>query len=497
MTRKLMTLVLVSSSLTGCGTLTAQKFNNPFLQPEAPLVSARTTPPEPEASGRFTDRVVAEARAREGGAVAGGTTLDAYGRPVGGAKQVAAVSAARTQEALAPAVESEDLDASGKVEPAAGPVVGAKVPSAGAYPALKSTATTAEATHTVQPGETIYAIARKYNTKPDALLAVNNLKSSADIEEGMVLTIPSGEARLDYAADAHMRDVLKFTTQGEQVEPAAGQVLKPRADVLPAVHEAVAAAKAETAQSETAKTVTHTVAAGETVYRIGKQYGTSVLDILTANNLAKPEELQAGMKLVIPVSGEGTAVAEAAPEAAPQAAPAPAAVDKVMAAAEVKDTAPVIDNKAAAKDKALAKLSTVERGHVDKLAAAAKGFAWPVRGGEVVKSFGQEANGVTHTGINIVVPENTPVLATETGQVIYAGGGLKTYGNLVLIRHNNGLVSAYAHNAKLLVAKGERVQKGQVVALSGASGNVDKPQLHFEIRRNARAVNPMSVLASR
>jgi len=141
----------------------------------------------------------------------------------------------------------------------------------------------------------------------------------------------------------------------------------------------------------------------------------------------------------------------------------------------------------------MAKLAEQKRGKVDEQAARAKGLVWPVKG-EIVRKFGDDGNGVALTGINIAVPEGTPVLAAEGGKVLYADNGLKVYGNLVLVQHPNGMVSAYAHNSYLLVKKGEKVRKGQVLALSGASGNVEKPQLHFELRQHASAVDPLNVL---
>ncbi len=122
---------------------------------------------------------------------------------------------------------------------------------------------------------------------------------------------------------------------------------------------------------------------------------------------------------------------------------------------------------------------------------SAGNFRWPARG-RVIAGFG--ANG-GNEGINIAVPEGTPVKAAEAGTVTYAGSEVKGYGNLVLIRHDNGFVSAYAHNGSLNVKRGEQVKRGQVIATSGQTGNVTSPQLHFEIRKGATPVDPMKHLA--
>jgi murein DD-endopeptidase MepM/ murein hydrolase activator NlpD len=126
----------------------------------------------------------------------------------------------------------------------------------------------------------------------------------------------------------------------------------------------------------------------------------------------------------------------------------------------------------------------------EQTASVSGDFRWPARG-RVIAGFG--ANG-GNEGINIAVPEGTPVKAAEAGTVTYAGSEVKGYGNLVLIKHENGFVSAYAHNGSLNVKRGEQVKRGQVIATSGQTGNVTSPQLHFEIRKGAQPVDPMKHL---
>ncbi|MGL5361331.1 MAG: peptidoglycan DD-metalloendopeptidase family protein [Bosea sp. (in: a-proteobacteria)] len=119
-------------------------------------------------------------------------------------------------------------------------------------------------------------------------------------------------------------------------------------------------------------------------------------------------------------------------------------------------------------------------------------FRWPARG-RVISGFSGKGG---NEGINIAVPEGTPVKAAEGGTVAYAGNELKGYGNLVLIRHPNGYVSAYAHNGALSVKRGDAVKRGQVVATSGQSGNVASPQLHFELRKGSTPVDPSPYLSN-
>ncbi|MCD0421591.1 M23 family metallopeptidase [Rubrivivax sp. JA1024] len=120
-------------------------------------------------------------------------------------------------------------------------------------------------------------------------------------------------------------------------------------------------------------------------------------------------------------------------------------------------------------------------------------FRWPARG-RVIAAYGAKTNGKSNDGINLAVPEGTPVKAAEDGVVAYAGNELKGYGNLVLIRHSNGYVSAYAHASELMVKRGETIKRGQVIAKSGQSGEVPSPQLHFEIRKGSTPVDPLKFL---
>jgi murein DD-endopeptidase MepM/ murein hydrolase activator NlpD len=127
-------------------------------------------------------------------------------------------------------------------------------------------------------------------------------------------------------------------------------------------------------------------------------------------------------------------------------------------------------------------------------AGAIPSFRWPVRG-RIIAGFGQRPNGTENDGINLAVPEGTPIKAADNGVVAYAGNELKGYGNLVLIRHSDGFVSAYANASQLLVKRGDSVKRGQVIARAGQTGNVNSPQLHFEIRKGSTPVDPTKYLS--
>jgi murein DD-endopeptidase MepM/ murein hydrolase activator NlpD len=121
-------------------------------------------------------------------------------------------------------------------------------------------------------------------------------------------------------------------------------------------------------------------------------------------------------------------------------------------------------------------------------------FRWPVHG-RVISAFGSRTNSGENDGINLAVPVGTPVKAAEDGVVAYAGNELKGYGNLVLVRHSNGYVSAYANASELLVKRGDSVKRGQSIARAGQTGNVSSPQLHFEIRKGSTPVDPSKYLS--
>ena len=125
----------------------------------------------------------------------------------------------------------------------------------------------------------------------------------------------------------------------------------------------------------------------------------------------------------------------------------------------------------------------------------ATAFAWPLNG-PIVADYGTTVSGERNVGINIAVPFGTPIHAAAAGQISYAGNELRGYGNLVLIKHDNGYVTAYAHAERIVVNRGDYVQKGQIIGYAGQTGDVTSPQLHFEIRNGVAPVNPHTLLAS-
>ena len=242
---------------------------------------------------------------------------------------------------------------------------------------------------------------------------------------------------------------------------------------------------------------THLVQSGDTAWNIAHRYGISVDQLAAANGGSTTVKL--GQRIAIPGGNapQGVQVASLNPQEV--AAPAPAApMPEVPAAAATQTPAPLAAAQQPAAEQQIA--LAPQTGDAGALAPAAaqpaaanNGFRWPVRG-RVISGFGKKASGERNEGINLAVPEGTSVKAAEDGTVIYAGNELKSYGNLVLIRHDNGWVSAYAHNSVLQVKRGDTVGRGQTIALSGMSGGVTTPQVHFELRKDATPVDPLQHL---
>ena len=252
----------------------------------------------------------------------------------------------------------------------------------------------------------------------------------------------------------------------------------------------------------------HLVQSGDTMYNIARRYGVSVDALIAANGGSSVARL--GQRVVIPGGGSGSPasassqLASLSPQSVPAPSPAaPMPAIPAAAAAPLGQSEPTAIAAPAAPAPAAQQVALAPQPTVAPAAAPAapqpsatgpSGFRWPVRG-RVITGFGKKADGERNDGINLAVPEGTEVKAAEDGTVIYAGNELKSYGNLVLIRHKDGWVSAYAHNSELKVKKGQQVKRGQVVSLSGMTGGVTTPQVHFELRKDATPVDPLKHLA--
>ena len=247
---------------------------------------------------------------------------------------------------------------------------------------------------------------------------------------------------------------------------------------------------------------THTIASGESLYTIARRYEVTTQALVQANGLSSPDKIVVGQKVIIP--GRPDLLATKAPAATQVASIAPAQAQQTLpqaanalqaAPSALQGTTPVAPAiKAPVQQAAPAQAAPAQVASVPAAEPAMSGsdkFRWPASG-RVLVDFASSKG----TGINIEVPEGSTVKAAENGTVIYVGSGVEGYGNLVLIRHPNGYVSAYAHLQSMSVSKGAVVGRGDAIGAAGMTGSVTKPQLHFELRKGATPVDPVPLLAS-
>jgi murein DD-endopeptidase MepM/ murein hydrolase activator NlpD len=298
----------------------------------------------------------------------------------------------------------------------------------------------------VGTSDTLDTLAHRYHVSPAAILQANGYKGPRALSPGQQLIVPRQAAVA--AAPA-----------------LAAPATRPIASAAPSVH-----------------VVNH----GDTLLRIARRNHVPVAELAKANSLDPQGKLKLGTKLTVPAAKTAAA--------APAAQPAVAAAQPVtpqatkMAAGGPQQSARLAQATPTPADSSIE--SVVK---APEATGALPTFRWPVRG-KVITSYGAKTNGKANDGINLAVPEGTPVKAAEDGVVAYSGNELKGYGNLVLVRHSNGYVTAYAHASELLVKRGDTIKRGQIIAKSGQSGEVGSPQLHFEIRKGSSPVDPLQFL---
>ncbi|MBR1143863.1 peptidoglycan DD-metalloendopeptidase family protein [Bradyrhizobium sp. AUGA SZCCT0431] len=331
-------------------------------------------------------------------------------------------------------------------------------------PKLETTATVAPRSVAAAPAhggttiivgtsDTLDILAKRYNVSPAAILQANGYKGPRALSPGQQLIIP------------------------RQAVAAA-----PAPAVAPPASKPVAAVAGPSS--------VHVVNRGDTLMSIARRNNLPVADLAKANNLDTSAKLSLGMKLTVP--GAKIAAAPAAQPVAPvqQVAAVAAPAAKPGTPAAQPQSARLAQSTVNVEEKPVAEAPAVKS---SEATGALPTFRWPVRG-KVITTYGAKTNGKANDGINLAVPEGTPVKAAEDGVVAYSGNELKGYGNLILVRHSNGYVTAYAHASELMVKRGDTIKRGQIIAKSGQSGEVGSPQLHFEIRKGSSPVDPLQFL---
>ena len=313
------------------------------------------------------------------------------------------------------------------------------------------------ATVTVGAGMTLYGIAAANHLTVQQLAEANRLKAPYSVSQGQVLRIPGARtANLPTAVEPVLKAKPVSITEEEQT-------IAP----MPKSSKAGGAV---------------TVASGDTLYSIGRKYGVAPFAIADLNGLPHNKPLTLGQSLKIPKGGrlvvaqDNDTITDTSND------------NEAVADSTIKKPAPL----ALPKDQPQEQMAQAD---APSDAVAALALRWPLKG-KVISGFGAKPNGLKNEGINIAVPEGTNIQAAEGGVVAYAGNELKGYGNLVLVRHPGGYVTAYAHASQLLVKRGDIVKRGAIIAKAGQTGAVQSPQLHFEVRKGATALDPNKFLTS-
>ncbi len=321
----------------------------------------------------------------------------------------------------------------------------------------------------VRSGDSVKSLSRRYGVPENAIVAVNGIEDPAQVRPGQTIIIPT----YVYADN---------TRTGRSVPSPAkpAQLPRIRSD------EDIVTGSVRPAEVATI---------GAPLPEHKPHYQPSFAEVRNAAVVsdATPIRISASPKSK-PASGRATSGTPRRVASVSGSVPTPQAMPKHSSATRSVSTAvtaPAVTGSEARPTK------PIERPQIVASVAPAEdsgpSFRWPVRG-RIISEFGTKPGGTRNDGVNLAVPEGTPVKAADDGTVIYSGNELKGYGNLVLLRHENGWVSAYAHNSKLNVKRGDTVSRGDVVGLAGASGSVSQPQVHFELRRGNKPVDPLAYL---
>ena len=314
----------------------------------------------------------------------------------------------------------------------------------------------------VEQGDTLYGISRRHGVALTDLMAVNGLTTS-ELRPGQILYLPTG-----------------VSARRQTYRPDPG----PAADV--------------SAPSDWDGS--YTVARGDSLYAIARQHNVTVSELQRNNSIDDPRRLRPGTVLRVP--GYGSSVDNGyGSDSAGSSYDSVSNVPAKRNVHTVKTTRRPLTTMSGSNVEVLnapsgSRVKTAALSPNNKSASSGsvtEKLRWPARG-QIISNFGRRADGTHNDGVNLAVPMGSDVHSAEAGVVAYAGSELRGYGNLILIRHDNGWVTAYAHNAEMLVKREDKVSRGQVIAKAGKTGNVDRPQVHFELRQGSKPVDPLPYL---
>ena len=350
----------------------------------------------------------------------------------------------------------------------------------------------------VGQGETLYNISKRYGVPVSAIRGVNNMSPSANLRADQSIIIPNyvftktsgvsapdndpgtraARASTGYFGEASPADAVVPTKRPAhyaavsatgEVDESKRQRYVPKTHVSPPVKQNAPDYSVVTGSVQPI-TTDYTVQPGDSLSRIASRNGTTVAALQAANGL-NGTNISIGQTLKMPSGIDPVTTASVKPATQE---PLPANVDPIVTGS--------------------LKPSAVDDSTPAPARTGISDFRWPVKG-RVVSTFGESGTNGKNEGIDISVPEGTAVHAAENGVVIYAGSEISSYGKLILVRHTDGWVSAYAHNRDFEVKKGDNVRRGQIIARSGRTGDAGRPKLHFELRKDSAPVNPKKYLA--
>jgi murein DD-endopeptidase MepM/ murein hydrolase activator NlpD len=315
----------------------------------------------------------------------------------------------------------------------------------------------------VRPGDTLYGLSKRHKVSLTELMAVNDLKGPA-LKPGQKLYLPSSNG-----------------TAGSRA-PSAELAGRPAEPSIPV------------AEAPANWTGSYVIRQGDSVYAVARRFNVKPAELQRYNGITDVRKVKPGTVLKMPASAGAQVAANGATQtdAPPPAGTEPAAPRVVVTPPQnsAPPSQPTILNAPGNDNPGASTLQVAVNTPTSGTAAADPSkLRWPVQG-KVISGFGQRPDGTHNDGVNLAVPMGTEVHAAESGVVAYAGNELKGYGNLILLRHDNGWVTAYAHSEDLLVKRGDKVKRGQVIAKAGKTGQVDQPQVHFELRQGQRPVDP-------
>ncbi|MFT5438206.1 MAG: murein DD-endopeptidase MepM/ murein hydrolase activator NlpD [Alphaproteobacteria bacterium] len=233
----------------------------------------------------------------------------------------------------------------------------------------------------------------------------------------------------------------------------------------------------------------HVVQQDESIYAISQRFGVDMGELVRINKIPPPYRIEKGQRLRLP-KRQGS---QQAAKSTTQRGRRPQGVNRPIRPVAGPARLPTPDRRVAERPPVPRVSKPAPRPLREPVKRSSSKFLWPVRG-RLLVGFGPRKGGFHNDGINIAAPAGTPVRAAENGVIVYAGNQLQGFGNMVLIKHSDGWMTAYAHNSRLMVNRGDAVRRGQMISRVGRSGNVSQSQLHFELRRGNQAVDPRRYL---